>query len=100
MEAVRLGGQNRRREQTLSTIYDIAGEDPLQDALRFIGIAQAGNLALENSVLRNRGLIAGALALLQVYEKTVLARQLEEVLAVLNSRQPESGQTRKRWEVW
>lgn len=100
VDAVRMGGQNRKREQTLATIYDLAGEDPIEDALRYISIAQLGNLALDNSVQRNRGLVAGALALLQVYEKTVLAKQLEQVLAILGARQPESNERKKRWGRW
>ena len=98
-DAVRLGGQNHRREQTLTTIYDLEGIDDLDEIRRYMQIAQMGNLALDNSVQRNRSIVAGAMALLQLYEKTVLAKQLQQVETVVDQRKPQEEPRKKRWGI-
>ena len=55
---------------------------------------RAGNLALDNSVQRNRGLIAGAQALADIYEKTVLAKN-STTFSILGVREEEREPLRR-----
>src|SRR5687768_15820590 len=99
-EARRMGGLNRRREQTLATIYQVEGVDSIGDVQRFIEIALMGNLALDNSVQRNRAIVDAAMAALKVYEQTELARKVEQIESVLESRLPKKEEKRKRWGLF
>ena len=67
-EARRLGGLRRRKEKTVSAAYDIAGLGSVGDMRRVLEIATIDTLGLENSVARNRVLLAAV---------TVGARLLE-----------------------
>ncbi len=57
-EARRLGGQRRRRETTIAAVYDIEDFDSVYGLSRVLRIALVDTLALENTVARNRTLIA------------------------------------------
>jgi hypothetical protein len=55
-EARRLGGLRRRKEATISGIFDFDGLRSVDDILRVLEIAVQDTLSLENSVARNRTL--------------------------------------------
>jgi len=59
-DARRLGGLHRRKATSVATVYDFAGLRTVEGAQRLLETAALENLALENSVGRNRALIAAA----------------------------------------
>jgi hypothetical protein len=61
-ESRRLGGLRRRREKTITQIYDLEGLDTISGILRVLEIAVTDALHLENSVPRDRALISAAMA--------------------------------------
>ena len=80
----RLGGLHRRREASLSTIYDVGNIASVPGLWRILQIAALATLALENSGPRNRTLITvvttGA-KLLEVGDLEVSLQRLEETVA-------------------
>lgn len=67
-EARRLGGLRRRREQAISGAYEFAGLGSVDAIRRMLEIAAIDALGLENSVARNRVLIAVVLAAARLLE--------------------------------
>jgi hypothetical protein len=82
-EARRLGGQRRRRERIVAEVYDFEGLDSIPKIRRVVEIAVLDTFGLENSVNRNRTLIAGAQTaakLLETGELEDRVADLEEVM--------------------
>jgi hypothetical protein len=75
-EARRLGGLRRRKEATLASVYDLGDPGTIEGAARLLHIAAIETLALENSVARNRTLVAAATASVKVIEVTDLAARI------------------------
>ena len=98
-EAVRLGGQNHRREQTLSTIYDVDGISTAEDIKRYIEIGLKGLLALENSIARDRALISGGGTALDAYERLNVAKEVAEIRSILDPRARADQPKKKRWGI-
>ncbi|MPZ48905.1 MAG: hypothetical protein GEU75_06285 [Dehalococcoidia bacterium] len=61
-EGRRLGGQRRKREGALAAAYDLDGMSSILELRRLLEIATIDTINLENSVARNRVLIAAVLA--------------------------------------
>ena len=57
-EARRLGGLRRKRERTVATAYDVSGLRGVADVRRLLEVAVLDTLGLEDSLARNRLLIA------------------------------------------
>ena len=67
-EARRLGGLRRRREKTITMVYELEGLSSVHGIRRVLDIAVADALGLENSVARARILIATAMAATRLLE--------------------------------
>jgi hypothetical protein len=67
-DARRLGGLRRRREKTISTVYELESLGTVDGIRRLLDIAVADALGLENSVVRSRILIAAAMAATRLLE--------------------------------
>lgn len=78
-EARRLGGLRRRREVTVSGVYDFVGLESVADIRRLIEIAVLDTLGLDNSIARARTLAYLAQSALKALE----VGELESRLAVL-----------------
>ena len=59
-EARRLGGLHRRKKKTIATIYGFNGLRTVEDNQTLLETAVTETFALENSIARNRTLIAAA----------------------------------------
>src|SRR5450759_576254 len=59
-ESRRIGGLHRRKARSVASIYDFSGLRTVEGAQRLLETAAIENLALENSIGRNRALIAAA----------------------------------------
>ena len=66
--ARRLGGLRRRREKTITSVYELEGLGSVDGIRRVLDIAVADALSLENSVSRSRVLIAAAMAATRLLE--------------------------------
>src|SRR6266511_4111543 len=89
-ESRRLGGSRRRREVTLSGVYDLESVITVRDIQRLVEIAVMDTLALENSVQRNRTLAylaQTALRSIEVGELEERIRTLEAALLSQTARQ-------------
>jgi hypothetical protein len=95
-QARRLGGVNRKRENTLATVYETAGIDSIEEIQRFVEVALYGTLALDNGIQRNRTLINGAMAAAKLLEVGELAARVEALEAVLGPKLPQKRQQDKR----
>jgi hypothetical protein len=80
-EGRRLGGLRRRREGTLAASYDFAGLATVRELRRLLEIATLDTLNLENSVARNRTLIAS----IQTGSRLLEVGELEERLAAIEA---------------
>ena len=80
-EARRLGGQRRRREVTLSGVYDLEELDNVPALRRVLTIAATDALSLENTVPRLRVLIA----IVQVAANLLTVGEHEERLRALET---------------
>ena len=80
-DARRLGGQRRRRDATVATVYDFDGITSVEQIRRVVEVGVLGALELENSLSRSRTL--GYLA--QVALRTLEVGEFEDRLAVLES---------------
>jgi hypothetical protein len=89
-EARRLGGLRRRREGTVAGAYDLEGLESVPQIRRVLEIATIDTLGLENSVSRNRALIAGAGAAAKLLETGELQARLEALEAAVRIR-PATG---------
>src|SRR6266508_956427 len=89
-ESRRLGGSRRRREVTLSGVYDLESVITVRDIQRLVEIAVMDTLALDNSVQRNRTLAylaQTALRTIEVGELEERIRNLEAALLSQTARQ-------------
>jgi hypothetical protein len=86
-DARRLGGLHRRKATSVATVYDFAGLRTVEGAQRLLETAAIENLALENSIGRNRALIAAARMAPKLIENAEL-RAEEVPAAPLALRQP------------
>ncbi len=94
-QARQLGGQRRRRESTISGVYDFEGLDSVQQVRRVVEIAVVDTFALENSVARNRTLAYLAQVAVNLLEKGELEDRVEALESVMRPRLVErSGQAR------
>jgi hypothetical protein len=66
--ARRLGGLRRRREKTITSVYELEGLGSVDGIRRVLDIVVADALGLENSVGRSRVLIAAAMAATRLLE--------------------------------
>lgn len=85
-EVRRLGGQNRKRELTLRSIYDLGSLTTVEDIRRVLDLAILGAMSQENTLNRARVLIAGALAAAKLLEVGELESRLESIEATLGPR--------------
>ena len=86
-EARRVGGMRKRKEHAIQGAYAYEGLTTVTDIRRVLDVATIDLLALDNSVSRNRALIAGAVAAAKLLETGELAEQIRELIAVLKPRQ-------------
>ena len=84
-ESRRLGGSRRRREVTLSGVYDLESVITVRDIQRLIEIAVLDTLTLENSVQRNRTLAYLAQTALRSIETGELEERIRTLEAALLS---------------
>jgi hypothetical protein len=82
-EARRLGGVRHRKEATLSAFYDLGDPGSIEGAIRLLHIAALETLALDNSVARNRTLVAVASASVRVIEAAELAARIAALESAL-----------------
>ncbi len=82
----RMGGLNRRREASLSTIYDLDNIQSVQGLWRLVQIAALATLSLENGVARNRTLLAAVASGTKLLEVGDHEERLVEIEAVLGHR--------------
>ena len=80
-ESRKLGGSRRRREVTLSGVYDLESVITVRDIQRLIEIAGMDTLALENGVARNRTLAY----LAQTALRSIETGELEERIRTLET---------------
>jgi hypothetical protein len=80
-EARRLGGLHRRKKKTIATIYGFNGLRTVEDNQALLETAVTETFALENSIARNRTLIAAA----TTGAKLVEVGDHEERIAALES---------------
>ena len=80
-ESRRLGGSRRRREVTLSGVYDLESVITVRDIQRLVEIAVMDTLALENGVARNRTLAY----LAQTALRTIETGELEDRIRTLET---------------
>ena len=85
-EARRLGGQRRRREHVVAGAYDFDGLSSIPEILRLVEVAALDTLGLENSVARNRTLVAVAQAAANLHEKGELEERIKALEAVMSTR--------------
>jgi hypothetical protein len=83
-EARHLGGLRRRPTQTIKQVYDVGGIATVVEIGRYLEVALSGTLALDNSVARNRALIAGVLAAVQLHEHGELVAEVRAMRAELD----------------
>ena len=80
-EARRLGGLRRRREKTITTVYELDGLGTVDGIRRLLDIAVADALGLENSIARARVLISAVLAAAKLLETGGLEARLADLEA-------------------
>ncbi|MBN9492881.1 hypothetical protein J0H33_05985 [bacterium] len=85
-EARRLGGHRRKRERVVSGAYDFEGLGSIPEILRLVEVAAFDTLGLENSVARNRTLVAVAQAAANLHEKGELEERIRALEAVMSTR--------------
>ena len=78
-EARRLGGLRRKREATVSEVYDFEGLETVAGIRRLIHVAVIDTLGMENSLSRSRTLAYLAVAALRTLE----VGNLEERINIL-----------------
>lgn len=83
-EARRIGGLRRRREKALSGAYDLGGLATVPDIRRILDVALLDTAGLENSIARNRLLVAIAMAATRLLE----VGELETRLGALEAARP------------
>jgi hypothetical protein len=89
-EALRLGGLRRKRELITQGAYEFESLTTVADIRRLLEIATVDTLGLENSIARNRTLIAATMAALKLLETGELEERVRSLeAAVLQPRPPE-----------
>ena len=96
-EARRLGGLNRKREVTLKEVYSVERVETVEEIRRIVEIATLGLLAAENSISRNRALLAAAATAAKLLEVGMLADQINELRMVLEPRLTIEATEARRW---
>ncbi len=92
VEARRLGGLRRRKENTIAGAYDFEGLQSITEIRRLVEIVVTDALNTENSVARGRLLIAAAQAAAKLLEVGELEERLRTVEAALGPRLVKKGQ--------
>jgi hypothetical protein len=87
-EARRLGGIRRRREVLTRGAYELEGLHTVDDIRRLLDIATLDTLGLENSIARNRTLIAATMAALKLLEVGELEERLRSLEAAVHQQRP------------
>jgi hypothetical protein len=77
------GRVNRKREQTLREVYHVFGVDSIAELQRYLEVAGLALLSLDNSVPRNRTIIAMVGAGAKLIEAGKLADDVAEMKAVI-----------------
>lgn len=93
-DARRLGGQRRRRDATLATVYDFDGLTSVAAVQRVLEIGILGALEMENSLSRSRTLGYLAQVALRTLEVGELETRLAELEAALGTGMHASGRRR------
>jgi hypothetical protein len=81
-EARRLGGIRRRREGTISTLYEFAGFESAEGIRRLLEIVAADALALDNGIARLRVLTGAASAATRLLGVADFERRLQALESV------------------
>jgi len=81
MEARHQGGLRRRRDKTLKQVYAVGGIGTPEEIGRYLEVALADLLALDNSVARNRALITRVQAAIQLREPGELVAEVRALRA-------------------
>src|SRR5688572_13822807 len=87
-EGRRLGGIRRKREVITRGAYDVESLATVQDIRRLLDIATLDTLGLENSIPRNRTLIAATMAALKLLEVGELEERLRTLEAAVQQQRP------------
>jgi hypothetical protein len=95
-QARKLGGARRKREATLQAAYDFEGLQTFDDLQRLLEIAALDTLSLENSVPRNRVVIAAVMAGAKLRETGEQEERLAAIEAALGPRLQKPDTTRRR----
>jgi hypothetical protein len=82
-EARRVGGLHRRRAKTVAAVWDFAGLRTVEGSQRLLEAAALETMALENSIPRNRTLIAAAQAAPKLIETAELQARIEALEAAV-----------------
>ena len=85
-EGRRMGGLRRRREGTVSAAYDVDGVSTIQELRRVLEVATIDTLSLENSVARNRTLLAAVATGTKLLEVGEQEERLAAIEAALGPR--------------
>lgn len=85
-DARRLGGQRRKREGTLRTVFGIDGFETPEGMRRVIEVAILENFALPNGVARNRAFAFLVTAWTRAYDFSAMEARLVEVERLLSAR--------------
>jgi hypothetical protein len=93
--ARRLGGLRRRREKTITSVYELEGLGSVDGIRRVLDIVVADALGLENSVGRTRVLIAAAMAATRLLEVEELETRRALLAADLALPAGEDEETRR-----
>jgi hypothetical protein len=89
-ESRRLGGLRRKREILTRGAYELESLHTVEDIRRLLDIATLDTLGLENSIARNRTLIAATMAALKLLELGELEERVRSLeAAVVQPRLPE-----------
>ncbi len=99
-EARRLGGANKKREHTLSAVYEFGGLETVGDALRLFEIAAFEAMALPQGPMRCRILIQAGLAGLRGIEAADHEERLQQLEAAIRPRLAQETRTSKRRRGW
>jgi len=87
-EARKIGGRRQRKETTLVVAYDLEGFRTIEGSQRLLEIAALDTLALDNSVARNRVLLAVATSNAKLVETADLAARIEALEYLLGRDRP------------
>ena len=88
VESRRLGGIRRRREVLTRGAFALASLHTVEDIRRLLDIATLDTLGLENSIARNRTLIAATMAALKLLEVGELEERLRSLEAAVHQQRP------------